>query len=363
MTHSSMFNGWEMREPGKPLVPVSRPLPVPAAGQVRLRIAGTGVCHTDVSFLYGGVRTRKPLPIILGHEIAGIVDAAGEGAEAWLGRGVVVPAVIPCGQCELCLKGRGAICASQVFPGSDADGGFASHVLVPAHALARVDLGDAGLQGEIGRSGVGLAEHAVVADAVSTAYQAIRKSRLGHGSLAVFVGAGGVGGFGVQIAAALGALPVAIDVNARRLDLLSEHGAALTILAGERDPDEIRQGVRDFARARGLAASEWRIFETSGTRSGQELAFRLLGPGAYLGVVGYTREAASLRLSNLMAFDAVAEGTWGCAPDLYPEVLRLVRAGKVKLEPFVERRPLADVNQVLDAMHHGGLDRRVVLIP
>src|SRR6516162_2554945 len=71
----------------------------PLDDQVVIEVAGCGVCHTDVGFAYDGVPTRAPLPLTLGHEISGRVVAAGERAAEWLGRDVIVPAVIPCGDC------------------------------------------------------------------------------------------------------------------------------------------------------------------------------------------------------------------------------------------------------------------------
>lgn len=82
-----------------------------------------------------------------------------------------------------------------------------------------------------------------------------------------------------------------------------------------------------------------------------------------MSVVGFTLDKVEIRLSNLMAFDARALGNWGCAPELYPEALDLVLAGKVKVTPFIERRPLADINRVFDLVHRHELKRRVVLVP
>ena len=130
-----------------------------------------------------------------------------------------MPAVIPCGECALCRQGRGNVCRAQLMPGNDMDGGFAEYVRVPARGLCVV--------GE--RAGYGLDELSVIADAVTTPYQAIVRSGLGAGDLAVFVGAGGVGTYGVQIAAALGAHVIAIDVDADRLCTLTNYGAARTI--------------------------------------------------------------------------------------------------------------------------------------
>ena len=91
-------------------------------------VAGCGICHTDLGFWCEGVPTRKPLPLTLGHEISGTVVEAGEGAQSWLGKTVIIPAVIPCGECAACKDGRGSICPTQIFPGCDVHGGFADHV-------------------------------------------------------------------------------------------------------------------------------------------------------------------------------------------------------------------------------------------
>ena len=80
-------------------------------------------------------------------------------------------------------------------------------------------------------------------------------------------------------------------------------------------------------------------------------------------MVGFHHGAVKVRLSNLMAFDAKAEGNWGCLPSLYPEVLDMVVSGRVEVEPYVEMYPLSEVNQVFDRLHAGELKKRPVLLP
>ncbi|MBI4585986.1 MAG: 6-hydroxycyclohex-1-ene-1-carbonyl-CoA dehydrogenase [Planctomycetes bacterium] len=329
-------------------------------GEVIVKVHGCGVCHTDLGFFYGQVPTRHQFPLTLGHEISGRVLAAGPGAEPWAGKPVVVPAVIPCGDCDACRAGRGAICPGQIFPGNDLHGGFATHLRVPARGLCPVpELADRA----VNPRGLDLAELAVVADAISTPYQAILKSGLKRGELAVFVGVGGVGGFGAQIATMLGAAVVALDVNPLRLELLAAHGASLTLRPDQMEFKELRRRVRDFAAEREIPSWRWRIFETSGTTPGQSTAFGLLGPGGYLSIVGYTAAKVELRLSNLMALDATAQGNWGCLPEHYPAVLDLVLSGKVSLSPFVERRPLSSINETFADLHAGRISKRVILVP
>jgi 6-hydroxycyclohex-1-ene-1-carbonyl-CoA dehydrogenase len=208
-----------------------------------------------------------------------------------------------------------------------------------------------------------LADLAVVADAISTPYQAIVRSALTRGDLAVFVGAGGVGGFGVQIAASLGAHVVAIDPDPERLALVARHGASLALHAGEISFQDIRAAVRAFAKERDVASFRHKIFEASGTPAGQATAWGLLGPGAYLSIVGFTPAKVEVKLSNLMAFDAVAQGNWGCLPEHYPRVLDLVLSGAVAVRPFVERRPLACINETFAELHDRRASRRVILVP
>jgi 6-hydroxycyclohex-1-ene-1-carbonyl-CoA dehydrogenase len=349
--------GWAFASPKEPLVPVQRD-EAPGAGEVLVEVAGCGVCHTDLGFYYDGVPTRHALPLTLGHEISGKVVATGLGAESWTGRAVVVPAVIPCGTCRACRAGRGSICPQQIFPGNDVHGGFATHVRVPAQGLCHVpDLGNR----QRNPSGIDLASLSVVADAVSTPYQAIERTHLVEGDVAVFVGAGGVGGFGVQIAAARGAHVVAIDVDEKRLAQMSQHGAALTLLAG--DPRELKKKIGAFAKERDIPTWRTFVFETSGSKAGQETAFALLGHGGFLSVVGYTPAKVELRLSNLMALDATAQGNWGCLPEHYPAIVELVLSGAVQVKPFVEHRPLSSINQTFADLHEHKVSRRVVLVP
>jgi 6-hydroxycyclohex-1-ene-1-carbonyl-CoA dehydrogenase len=121
--------------------------------------------------------------------------------------------------------------------------------------------------------------------------------------------------------------------------------------------------VAGLAKQHGIPTYRHRIFETSGTDAGQTTAFGLLGRGGYLSVVGFTPKKVEVRLSNLMAFDATAEGVWGCLPELYPPIVDLVLSGRVALDPFVQYRPLASINEVFDDIHAGRATRRVILIP
>ena len=348
---------WMMTAQGEPFVRTGFNSLGLGDDEVLVEIAGCGVCHTDLGYYYDGVRTKHALPLTLGHEISGRVVTAGINALWWVDRAVIVPAVIPCGKCDACLRGKSTICPNQKMPGNDIHGGFASHIIVPAHGLCEVD------EVRLAAAGIDLADLSVIADAVTTPYQAVVQAGVSAGDLVVVNGVGGVGGYASQISAAMGGVVVAIDVSDEKLAAAVDEGAALTLNARQMTPRDLKAVIQKFARERGLRQSEWIIFECSGTKTGQETAFSLLNHGATLGVVGFTMDKVEVRLSNLMAFHARAIGNWGCPPELYPQALDLVLDGRIKVSPFVEKHPLDEINEVFEAAHSGMLKCRAVLAP
>jgi len=342
------MHSWRMLEAGQPLTLEESPIPEPGAGEVLLRVLACGLCHTDVGFLYGGVRPNHALPLTLGHEIVGRVIATGAGAHELAGRDVIVPAVLPCGECDLCEQGRGNVCRQQKMPGNDFQGGFASHFIAPARFLCPIPEGTANIE-----------DLSVVADAVSTAYQSVVRAGADAKSMVVVVGAGGVGTFAAQTAKAFGSHVAAIDVDANRLEALSSY-IDLPLLATELDTRGIRKAIAAYEAEAGLPPHSRIIIECSGTAAGQTTAYSLLTHDATLAVVGFTLEKVPLRLSNLMAFDATAFGNWGCLPEHYPAILGLIAEGRLDVAPFVERHPMSQLN---DLLKHEGHVRRPVLIP
>ena len=328
-------------------------LRAPASGEVRIKVAGCGLCHTDISYYSGAVRTRHPLPLVLGHEIAGTVVEAPAPSAALLGREVIIPAVIPCGTCDLCEAGHENACQHQIMPGNHDHGGFATELVVPARHL--VVLGP-------DRGGYDLCDLSVVADAVTTPYQSMERAHVSVGDLVIVVGVGGIGTYGVQIAQARGARVAAIDVDPAKLDRLAQFKPDWVFNAREFEASTIRKKLLTDA---GVSTSRWKIFEMSGTAAGQELAWGLLVPAATLGIIGFTMDKPQVRLSNLMAFDAVAFGNWGCSPTLYAGALDLLFTGRITLKPFIERHPLAEGPALFAqaTAHKNGSDRRAILIP
>ena len=329
------------------------PLPEPVPGEVLVEVAGCGVCHTDLGYFFDGVPTVCEPPLTLGHEIAGTVVA---GDPAWLGREVIVPAVMPCRRCLLCKTRRGNRCLDQKMPGNSLGvyGGFASHIPVPSIDLCAVNR----------RGKIPLAHLAVVADAVTTPFQAARRADLQPGDHVVVIGVGGVGQFLVQVVKAMGAgCVVAVDIDDRRLDRILSHGADAVINAAGKAPKAVAAELKTIRQQKGLPGFGWKIFEVTGTRSGQETALAMLGFTGKLIVVGFGMQTVEYAISRLMAFDAEIIGTWGCLPEYYPAVLDMVLSGRIALEPFVQTRPMSTIREAFAEAHAKSPEKRIVLVP
>lgn len=343
---------WQMTAIDKEFELVKTDLPQINNKEALVEIAGCGVCHTDLSFWHYGVRTKHELPLTLGHEISGKVI---EGPAHLKGKNVIIPAVLPCGECDLCKNGRSNICQNQLMPGNDFHGGFASHIKVPHKYLCIIP--DKVLEK------YDLPQLAVVADAISTPYQVMEKSELEKGNLAIIIGVGGVGIYGALLAKIKGAKVLAIDISDEKLAKVKEQGIEATINSKDLSFKEIKTKVREFAKKMGAPKYGWKIFDFSGTKPGQELGFGLITFASTLSIVGFTMDKVEARLSNLMAFDAKLIGTWGCKPELYPEVVDLIENDQLKIKQFVETMPLSSINAVFkDTLDHK-FDKRIVLVP
>ncbi len=343
---------WQMTELKSDFKLIESEFPQLHDGEVIVQIAGCGVCHTDLSFWHFGVKTRKELPLTLGHEISGKVIA---GNSDWVGKKVIIPAVLPCGECELCKKGRSNMCQNQLMPGNDFNGGFASHIKVPSKFLCPVP--------ESVLDKYPLKKLSVIADAISTPYQVVKKSELENGDFAIVIGVGGVGVYAALIAKIFGAKVLAIDIDDEKLAMVKKNGIDAVLNVKGLDIRTTKRAVREIAKGLGVSRYGWKIFEISGTNTGQELAFNLITYTSTLSIVGFTMDKVDVRLSNLMAFDAKLIGTWGCKPELYPEVVDLIARDKLKIDQFIELFPMSKINEVFKNTLEHKYKKRSILVP
>jgi 6-hydroxycyclohex-1-ene-1-carbonyl-CoA dehydrogenase len=331
--------------PGRPLVVTEVPTPQAGPGEILVRVTACGVCHSDLHYTDHNVPTFKPPPLILGHETSGIVAAVGTAVETFApGDRVLLPAVLTCGRCAQCRRGRENICERMVMFGNHVDGAFAEFVVAPAKDVFAVP------------AEIPLEDAAIIADAMSTPFHAVTvRGRVQAGDWVAVYGCGGVGLNLVQIAAAVGARVIAVDLVEEKLALASALGAHQTINARavEQPPKAIRKltdGGADIA------------FEVVGTPGTIAAAFDSVRRGGRLVLVGYSHASAELNAARTMFFEMEIVGSLGCRPVDYPRLIALVQAGRLQLAPLISHRlPLGEINEGLDLLRQGRSIRALVL--
>lgn len=334
---------------------VEIPVPELKEGEVLVEVAGCGVCHTDLGYFYHGVPTVTKAPLTLGHEVSGVIVA---GDEKYIGKEVIIPAVMPCNGCPICDAGRGNRCLAQKMPGNSMDiyGGFSSHIPVPVGDLCFVeDRGDFKLE-----------ELAVIADAATTPYQACVRGDIKEGDNVIILGVtGGVGVYMAQMAKAFGAgTVIGIARNPEKLKRALNYGCDFVINSTDKDPKTIKGEFKAICKENGLPHNYgWKIFEVTGTKAGQDIALGLLSFTGKLIVVGFGMQKNEYSISRLMAFDADIIGTWGCLPKYYNNVLKWVLDGTIQIKPFVETRPMSHIKEAFSEAKAGKLTKRIVLTP
>jgi alcohol dehydrogenase, propanol-preferring len=326
------------------------PDPHAGPGQVVVRVAGSGLCHTDFTVI-GRERsywTDQPPPFTLGHEIAGWVEEVGTGVTKFQrGDAVAVnPSWASCGRCHMCRSGEENHCLYQKAiraPGVGYDGGHSPYVLVP-EARFLVPIGD-----------LDPVAAAPLTDAGITTYSAIKAALPGiwPGSTAVVIGVGGLGLYAVQFLRQLtAARVVAVDSTEARLKLAREHGADDVVPSGPGAAEQIRElshgigaafvldcvGV-NATLATGVAALSWRGRLTMVGAGGGSVPFDFfkVRPGSQL--------TTSLNGGGIALM----------------EVVEMAALGRLKI--LVDRYPMSDAKKAYDDFEHGRLVGRAVLMP
>lgn len=331
---------------GQPVTIEEWPTPQPGPAELLIRVAACGVCHTDLHYLDHGTPTFKKPPLVLGHEISGLVEEVGTEAVGFEpGDRVLIAAVLSCGACEACRIGRENICENSIMLGNNVDGGYAEFVTAPAKDVFHLP------------DEIPLVEGSVIADAVTTPYHAVvNRGRVVPGDKVVVIGCGGVGLNVVQVATAVGAEVVAVDVAADKREWALKLGAAAVVDPGsvERLDKEVRKLTDGGAHV---------AFEVVGKAATQEQAIACVRTGGRVVFVGYSPENMSLNAGRVMFRELEIVGSLGCRPVDYPRAIELVRQGRVQVEPLVtHRHSLDEIGQAFDAAR-AGMGVRGVVIP
>jgi alcohol dehydrogenase, propanol-preferring len=330
------------------LVQVARP--TPSGTEVLVRVAGCGVCHTDLHIV-DGTQTRVELPLTLGHEVAGYVEAAGPAAGAELGRaGIAVgePVLVfggwGCGVCRECLAGSEQRCERSRAPGFQVDGGYAEAMLVP-HPRHLVRLGS-----------LDPVRAAPLADAGVTPYRAVRRAEpwLAAGARVLIIGCGALGQFALQYLRLLppdgGNLVVGVrELDAARLERATILGADIGVLDG------------DAAMARdALGGPADVILDFVGNDRTLELGSEAVAPGGLVMLIGEAGGHLAFGFDQPPVESWLTTVAWGSHADLH-DVVQLAQRGR--LEWNVEPVALRDVADAHARLRGGEVDGRLVLVP
>lgn len=327
------------------------PEPDPGPGQVVVRIAAAGACHSDLHLIHDFEPGLIPyeLPFTLGHENAGTVEAVGAGVEHLeVGEPVAVYGPWGCGRCWRCHQGNENYCERQAEIGAAGgglgrDGGMAPLMLVP-QARWLVPLGD-----------LDPVEAAPLSDAGLTPYHAVKRSLhlLVPGSTAVVIGAGGLGHLAVQILKAMcAAQVVAVDLKPEALDLARSVGADHAVTSDA----SAAEAIREITRGKGADLA----LDFVGVDPTIALATQVTRPLGHATVVGIGGGAFAFSFFSIPYEVALATTYWGSLPEL-TEVLDLARRGLIR--PHIERFPLADAVGTYERLHAGEVRGRAVIVP
>jgi len=327
------------------------PTPVPAAGEVLVRIRACGICGSDIHGWDGSTGRRLP-PLIMGHEASGEIAALGEGVTGWnLGDRVTFDSTIFCGECDCCRAGQVNLCGNRRVvgvapPEYRQHGAFAEYVVLPTRILYALPPSLSFTQ-------------AAMVEPVSIAIHAVGRVKLGPDDTVAVVGSGMIGLFVIQALKWAGVKRIiAIDLAENRLALARELGATETIHSGNTDAVEEILRLTD-----GVGADA--AFEVVGIGATLNLALNVLRRGGSAVLVGNLSPKADFPLQAVVTRELHLHGTCASAGE-YPLCLDLIERGVIRVEPMISAvAPLSEGAQWFETLSakDGSSFMKVILEP
>jgi len=337
-----------LMEPGRPLAMQEIPVPSVAFDEVLVRVKAAGICHSDAHYRAGKSRVH-PLPLTLGHEVAGVVEQAGvDVVNIKAADRVCLHYLVTCGHCAYCDHGSEQFCDAGAMIGKYRDGGYAEFISISERNVFRLP------------DEIPFAQGAIMMCSSATSLHALNKARLKPGESVAIFGVGGLGVSAVQLAKAFGAREIfAVDIKPAKLEMAKGFGA-IPINAGEIEPvNEIKR----LTGGRGVdVALELIGLPLTMKQAVQSLAIK--GRAALVGITDQTFEIAPY--ADVLNKEAEIIGVSDHLVAELPLLIEWVRQGKLNLSGAITRTvPLeADaVNETLDRLEQFGEEVRVVIRP
>lgn len=336
-----------VKEFGGPLILEDLPIPQPAADEALIRVKACAVDQFDLTIRDGKFAMANKVPIILGHEIAGVVEAVGTNVKTVApGDRVTSTLYLTCGQCRYCLTGRETICADfKGYVGIHTPGAYAEYTTVPAINLVKMP------------ETISFPDGSVLANAIGTPYHALTKrARLQAGERIIVTGAGGgVGTHAIQLARMMGAFVMAVDIGEKKLSLARELGAEAVFDASQGDFSSV---AREWSNGEGVDV----VLELVGTAT-FESSIKSLARGGRMVIVGsHTGSTLAASPQAMIANEWEILGSRNVSKRELVEVVNLVAAGRIR--PVVTGTyPLEEAEAIHQRLRKQEIIGRVVLEP
>jgi S-(hydroxymethyl)glutathione dehydrogenase / alcohol dehydrogenase len=350
-------------ELGKPMVVEDIILDHPKHGEVKVKMAVTAICHSDIHVINGDLPNK--IPFVVGHESSGYVDEIGEGVTGLKkGDPVVLSLLSPCGKCQYCLTGRSWLC-SGAFPmdketrmhnkkGQDLTmvlktASFAEYTVVDQSQLVKIP------------KDMSMESAALLACGVITGWGAVvNRAKVKIGESCVIIGVGGVGLNAIQGTAVSGAYPIiAVDIADKKLEAAKKFGATHVINSSKVDV------VQEVKKLTGGGTNY--AFITVGSVKVIEQAFNMIGPRGMAVIVGLPKFTDTLTLSPLLFIkdEKILTGGYMGSTQLQTEINRLIKlykAGVLKLDELITNRfSLDNINEAIEQVKKGDVLRNIIV--
>jgi len=329
-----------IHEFGAPLVLVELPIPSPSPGQVLVKIAASGVCHTDIHAADGDWPAKPILPLIPGHEGVGFITALGEGvSNVKIGDCVGIPWLhSACGQCDHCNSGWETLCSCQTNTGYTTHGTFAEYTLANADYVIPIP------------EGARIIDVAPILCAGVTVYNALKRTEASKGQWVAISGIGGLGHMAIQYAKLMGFQVAAVDIDAKKLEHAEALGATIVINAKEQDPAQV---LKD--RIGGVHG----VLITASSVHAYQQAYTMLRPGGCMTMIGLSDRDIKLPIFNTVINAITVRGSVVGSRQIMREAMSFASHGRIKA--IVEVIKLEDINAAFDRLRNGQFEGRLVI--
>lgn len=317
------------------------PEPSPAPGEARVRVSAAAICGSDLHGFREPSPRRIP-PLVMGHEVAGVVDAVGGGVDHTLeGTRVVAMPVVSCGACARCREGRGNVCPNRRLMGMDFAGAFADAFTIPVTQLLRVPdhVDDA---------------TASLTEPLGNALHVVARA-LGDGDRVLVIGAGAIGLFAARAAVLSGASMVLVtDTQSHRLQRVGKLGAK-PLAAGSEGAD----AIADMTNGDGVDV----VIDAAGYPATWTLALDAVRYGGRIDVIGLGAPEGPVSYHTIVAKALTVAGAYACVEADFDRALELLASEEVDVADWITTMPMTEGQSAFEALVDEGRDTKVVLVP